>query len=94
MATIHEVAEKAGVSIATESRVLNFDKTLNVSKDTKKRIFDLSIRRAVEHKCDELSITFQRITIREKKFKGLDGIIAIGKFGTQSVEQLKKSYNY
>ena len=130
MATIHEVAEKAGVSIATVSRVLNFDETLNVSEDTKKRIFEiaeglnytsshkrkkdktlrigiaqwytkeqelkdpyyLSIRTAVEHKCDELSITFQRITIREKNFKGLDGIIAIGKFGPHSIEQLKK-YN-
>lgn len=40
MATIREVAEKAGVSIATVSRVLNFDETLNVSEETKNRIFE------------------------------------------------------
>nr|WP_302596873.1 LacI family DNA-binding transcriptional regulator [uncultured Cellulosilyticum sp.] len=40
MATIKEVAAKAGVSIATVSRVLNFDESLNVSEATKKRIFE------------------------------------------------------
>lgn len=40
MATIHEVAEKAGVSIATVSRALNFDETLNIPEETKKRIFE------------------------------------------------------
>lgn len=126
MATIHEVAEQAGVSIATVSRVLNFDETLNASEDTKKRIFEtaealnytstrkkkkdkkinigiaqwytkeqelkdpyyISIRTAVERKCDELSIAFQRIATHEKSHKGLDGIIAIGKFGRDSISQL------
>lgn len=40
MATIKEVAAKAGVSIATVSRVLNFDESLNVAEATKKRIFE------------------------------------------------------
>lgn len=40
MATMKEVAEKAGVSIATVSRVLNLDTTLNVSEETKQRIFE------------------------------------------------------
>ncbi|WP_160679523.1 LacI family DNA-binding transcriptional regulator [Clostridium sp. C8-1-8] len=40
MATIKDIANKAEVSIATVSRVLNFDDTLNVSDGTKKRIFE------------------------------------------------------
>lgn len=40
MATIKEIAAKAEVSIATVSRVLNFDESLNVSESTKKRIFE------------------------------------------------------
>lgn len=127
MATIHEVADKAGVSIATVSRVLNFDDTLNASEETKKRIFEiaeelnytsaqrkkkkktlkigiaqwytkeqelkdpyyLSIRIAVERKCDELAIAFQRIALYDKDYKGLDGIIAIGKFGENSMNALE-----
>jgi len=40
MATIKEIAEKAGVSITTVSRVLNYDETLNVLDATKQRIFE------------------------------------------------------
>ncbi|WP_026573631.1 LacI family DNA-binding transcriptional regulator [Bacillus sp. UNC438CL73TsuS30] len=40
MATIKDIAQLAGVSIATVSRVLNYDTTLSVSDDTKKRIFE------------------------------------------------------
>lgn len=40
MATIKEIAEEAGVSSATVSRVLNYDESLSVSDDTKKRIFE------------------------------------------------------
>lgn len=39
MATIKDIAAKAGVSIATVSRVLNYDETLNVQAETRKRIF-------------------------------------------------------
>jgi LacI family transcriptional regulator len=42
MATIKDIAEKAGVSIATVSRVLNYDSTLSVSDDTKKKIFEIA----------------------------------------------------
>ncbi|WP_110112162.1 LacI family DNA-binding transcriptional regulator [Bacillus sp. CGMCC 1.16541] len=42
MATIRDIAEKAGVSIATVSRVLNYDTTLSVSDDTKKKIFEIA----------------------------------------------------
>lgn len=42
MATIKDIAEKVGVSIATVSRVLNYDTTLSVSDDTKKKIFEVA----------------------------------------------------
>lgn len=40
MATIKDIAERAGCSIATVSRVLNYDMTLSVSDETKKKIFE------------------------------------------------------
>ena len=38
MATIREVAKKAGVSITTVSRILNNDDSFNVSKITKEKV--------------------------------------------------------
>lgn len=40
MATIKDIAEKAGVSVTTVSRILNYDETLNVQDQTKKRVFE------------------------------------------------------
>ncbi len=42
MATIKDIALKAGVSIATVSRVLNHDETLNAQEETKQRIFEIA----------------------------------------------------
>lgn len=42
MATIKDIAEKAGVSQSTVSRVLNLDETLSVSEDTRNRIFRIA----------------------------------------------------
>lgn len=42
MATIKDIAEKAGVSISTVSRVLNYDSTLSTSNETKKKIFEIA----------------------------------------------------
>lgn len=54
MATIKDIAERAGVSIATVSRVLNYDPTLSVSDETKRKIFqvaeDLSYRKKAERR--------------------------------------------
>lgn len=40
LATIKDIAERAGVSIATVSRVLNYDPTLSVTDETRKRIVE------------------------------------------------------
>ncbi|MCP3739557.1 LacI family DNA-binding transcriptional regulator [Rossellomorea sp. BNER] len=40
MATIKDIADLAKVSITTVSRVLNYDETLNVSPETRKRVFE------------------------------------------------------
>lgn len=42
MATIKDIAQQAGVSIATVSRVLNYDSTLSVAEHTRKRIFEIA----------------------------------------------------
>ncbi|MDO7905707.1 substrate-binding domain-containing protein [Paenibacillus sp. JX-17] len=42
MATIKDIAGQAGVSIATVSRVLNYDPTLSVSDETRKRILEIA----------------------------------------------------
>ena len=42
MATIKEIAAQAGVSIATVSRVLNYDESLNVTDETRKKIFEIA----------------------------------------------------
>lgn len=44
MSTIKDIAELAGVSLATVSRVLNYDETLNVQEETRKKVFE-----AAEH---------------------------------------------
>lgn len=40
MATIKDIAQKAGVSPATVSRVLNYDASLSVADSTKKKVFE------------------------------------------------------
>ena len=42
MATIKDIAEKAHVSIATVSRVLNYDNTLKVTDKTRKKIYEIA----------------------------------------------------
>lgn len=60
MATIKEIAEKAGVSMATVSRTLNCDESLNIQDETKKRIFEAA---------DELEYHHQAKKKRRKKLK-------------------------
>jgi len=54
MATIKDIAQKAGVSTATVSTVLNFDSKLSVSDETRKRIF-------------EIAESFEYVPVRERR---------------------------
>ena len=56
MATVKDIASAAGVSISTVSRILNFDKTLNVSEETRKRVLGIA---------EEMNY----VTIKERKSK-------------------------
>ncbi len=78
MATIKDIATIAGVSMATVSRVLNFDETLNVSESTRKSIFETA---------EELNY----ITKREKKNKNKSYTIGILNWYTES-EEIKDPY--
>ena len=60
MSTIKEIAEMAGVSVATVSRVLNFDETLNVQDETKRRVFEAA---------DHLEYQIKDKKRRKKKLK-------------------------
>lgn len=42
MATLKDIANEAGVSLATVSRVLNDDPSLSVKEETKQRIFEIA----------------------------------------------------
>ena len=56
MATIKDIAKEAGVSITTVSRILNFDKNLNVSEETRKKVLAIA---------EEMNY----VTIKERKNK-------------------------
>lgn len=62
MATIKDIAEKAGVSPATVSRVLNYDPGLSVTDKTKKRIFEAAEDLNYQHK-KKSSRSTQKIAI-------------------------------
>ena len=71
MATIKDIAARAGVSIATVSRVLNHDETLNAQEETRKRIFEIA---------EELEYEVRTQKKRKKKLK-------IGVFYSYSPEE-------
>lgn len=132
MATLKEIAEKVGVSVATVSRVLNYDPTLSVSDETRKKIFEvaqqlnyktlrernqhttkerlrfglvhwyselqelgdpyyMAIRLGVEKECFDRQIELVKLFKQGDSYQsdwlaGLDGIIAVGKFGPKDME--------
>ncbi|MBU5442514.1 LacI family DNA-binding transcriptional regulator [Paenibacillus sp. MSJ-34] len=71
MATIKDIADKANVSIATVSRVLNYDETLNVTDETRQRVFEAA---------EQLSYQLSSKKRRKRKFK-------IGLYYSYSLEE-------
>lgn len=135
LATLKDIAEKAGVSLATVSRVLNYDATLSVADSTKRKIFEIaqelnykttkkrnspdrkerlrigliywyseqqeladpyymSVRLGIERECYEREIDLVKLFFNEAGeanwIDDLDGIIAVGKFGTKEIGKIKE----
>lgn len=81
MVTIKMIAEKAGVSIATVSRVLNNDKTMSVNPQTRQNIFDIA---------EELGYTkYKKNLLSKKKRKR----VAIMQWYTK-IEEFNDLYYY
>lgn len=74
MATIKDIANQAGVSIATVSRILNYDQTLSVTEETRKRIFETAE-----------SLNYSKFKTRARK-KKTDGKIAVVLWFTEQEE--------
>ncbi|WP_195574705.1 LacI family DNA-binding transcriptional regulator [Paenibacillus sp. 1001270B_150601_E10] len=71
MATIKDIADIANVSIATVSRVLNYDETLNVTDETRQRVFEAA---------EQLSYQISSKKRKKRKFK-------IGLYYSYSLEE-------
>ncbi|MBU3146795.1 LacI family DNA-binding transcriptional regulator [Clostridium sp. CF012] len=78
MTTIKDIASQAGVSIATVSRVLNFDEKLNVTDATKQRIFEVA---------QELNYIKKEKNIKKSVYK-----VAIANWYTEKEEVLDPYY--
>lgn len=78
MATIRDIAERAGVSLATVSRVLNYDESLNVADSTRKKIF-------------EIAQELEYVTTKNRKSKKPSLRIGIIK-GYSEIEEIEDTY--
>ena len=79
MATIRDIAKKANVSASTVSRVLNHDKTISVTVETKRKIF-----KAAE------DLSYQKIS---RSRKGTDSLVKIGLvYGFSEIEEVNDPY--
>ncbi|MGG5316666.1 substrate-binding domain-containing protein [Enterococcus sp. AZ072] len=128
MATIRDIAELAGVSPATVSRVLNYDPQISVGLETKHKIFQaaeelnytkhkknsktettvlrlvqwydaeeeladlyyLAIRLGIEKRAEELNIQVKREALTELTTLKTVGTIALGKFDTEQIKQIRE----
>ena len=140
MATITDIAKAASVSISTVSRVLNYDTSLSVTEETKRKIFEaaenlnytkykvkqkkinqesdkndktsigiiqwrqddeelediyyMSIRLGVEKRAAELGYSIVKFSqLDEDSVKGVDGLLAIGKFTQDTIQKLQQLHS-
>jgi len=63
MATLKEIANEAGVSLATVSRVLNDDPSLSVKEETKRRIFEIAEKLEYKTSSSRKVSTKQRLNV-------------------------------
>lgn len=93
---IFEAAQQ--LNYVTSSQKKQKEKEINIGivnwyteGDEIKDPYFLSIRMAVEGRCNEEGINFSYLNLKSNNSnKSLDGIIAIGKFGTDEVEAMKR----
>lgn len=127
MATLKDIAEKAGISPAAVSRILNNDSSLSVSPETRERViriakelnykknktvkkndfklgivqwvsaedeakdnYYLLVRNGIEDFCKKNHIKIERAFKSDKNYadsiKNVNGLICIGKFSSQEVD--------
>ncbi|WAA12536.1 LacI family DNA-binding transcriptional regulator [Fervidibacillus halotolerans] len=63
MATIKDIAKRAGVSIATVSRVLNYDPTLSVTDETRKKVLEAAEQLSYKKRSNRNSGTVSKIAV-------------------------------
>ena len=71
MATIKDIAQAAGVSPATVSRVLNYDKSMSVSDETRRKIFDIAEQLNYKKATDR-----KRLCLRPTALPSLNGTLS------------------
>ncbi|WP_130859336.1 LacI family DNA-binding transcriptional regulator [Gracilibacillus phocaeensis] len=76
MATIRDIAKKSKVSLATVSRVLNNDRSLSVTEETRNRILEVAKQ-----------LNYQTVRVRKKQNVDKKEPIKFGLFMCQSVEE-------
>lgn len=84
MATLKDIAEKANVSLATVSRVLNYDETLSVNPQTRQRIFEIAEEMEYETPKSKKNVT--KNTQRKNTIKRKSPQLKVGMVHFISVE--------
>ncbi|MBN2221413.1 MAG: LacI family DNA-binding transcriptional regulator [Vallitaleaceae bacterium] len=85
MATLKDIAKLANVSLATVSRVLNYDETMSVNPQTKQRIFEAAEELAYEKPSGKKEKRLQQRIIMNKESS--DFALRIGMVHFISVEE-------
>lgn len=77
MATSKEIAQQAGVSLSTVSRVLNDDPSISVKAETRHAIFEIAEKLQYRKKLN-IQLTRQYSAFDQVIPEGIDGVILVG----------------